>query len=565
MDMEETRKPTYEELLVENAQLKEEVAHLKIEDAKKQERIASLEALVVELNAKIDTLTQMLFGKKSEKSKKDQEPPQEPPETETQVSGDAPATEPLVEEPKRQRKKNGGGGRHPFPSDIPRRDIQVSLSPEECCCAHCGKDFVLMGVEITEVLNYIPMVLEVLRFIRQRRKAACACSGTRIVIAEPPIRTIDKGLVTTEFIAAMLMNKYCDHLPMHRQVGRLFKSAKVNIAESSICRWRDQVAEQLEPLVTLMKSAIKESSCINTDASPAPIRLPKEKRIVSGNAYVYIGGDDAPYNVFDVHPNQSAKPIHEFLKGYANNVQCDAHSNYDALFAPKNPVPEHPPPKEIGCHAHCRRYFVKAKEDEPDWIKRFLNLYKNLYKIEAEIKDEPLVKRYARRQVDSVPLLDKLFDLCRECANDAVILPKSRVGQACAYALGNEAALRRYCTDGRLAIDNNVSERTLREFVLGRKNWLFFGSPEAARWSAIVMSVLSSARRHGLNEWEYLVDVLYRLSDLRSQGAMSDLLPDRWQKSPEPPTELAALLVKQQQGNTGFTRTQLQRTVSAKN
>ena len=101
-----------------------------------------------------------------------------------------------------------------------------------------------------------------------------------------------------------------------------------------------------------------------------------------------------------------------------------------------------------------------------------------------------------------------VFDLCRECSNEATILPKSRLGQAIAYALSNEVALRRYASDGRLAIDNNVSERTLREFVVGRKNWLFFGSPEAAKWSAIVMSVLSSARRHGLNEWEYLGTVL---------------------------------------------------------
>ena len=92
----------------------------------------------------------------------------------------------------------------------------------------------------------------------------------------------------------MLVNKYCDHLPMHRQVDRLVKSAKVKIAESSLCRWRDQVAEQLEPLVKLIKSEIKKSYCINTNASPAPIRIPAEKnRIATGNAYVYIGGDDA--------------------------------------------------------------------------------------------------------------------------------------------------------------------------------------------------------------------------------------------------------------------------------
>jgi transposase len=545
--MEETRKPTYDELLVENAQLKE--------------RIVCLEALVVELNAKIDTLTKMLFGKKSEKSKKNKDNDEEPPSNES----NSPSDEPLADEPKQRRKKNGSGGRNTFPPNIPRRDIHVSLSPDECCCPNCGKDFVLMGVEITEVLNFIPMVLEVLRFIRQRMKAACACFGNKIIIAEPPIRNLDKGSVTTEFIAAMLVNKYCDHLPMHRQVGRLLKSAKVVIAESSVCRWRDQVAEHLKPLVKLMKSEIKKSYCINTDASPAPIRLPEEKnRIATGNTYVYIGGEDAPYNVFDVHPNQSANPIYEFLEGYSNCVQCDAHGNYDSLFAPKNPVPGRSPPQEVGCHAHCRRYFVNAEADEPEWGKRFVNVYKSLYKIEKETKNETVEERHRCRQHDSVPFLDKLFDLCRECLDDAAILPKSRLGQACAYALGNEAALRRYCTDGRLAIDNNVSERTLREFVIGRKNWLFFGSPESACKSAMVMSVLSSARRHGLDEWDYLVDVLYRLSDLSSEGSVADLLPDRWQKSPLPPTEVAALVSVRKQEHTGFTSTQHQMHVSTK-
>ena len=141
-----------------------------------------------------------------------------------------------------------------------------------------------------------------------------------------------------------------------------------------------------------------------------------------------------------------------------------------------------------------------------------------------------ILSRYQRRQRDSVPLLDVLFDLCRKCQNDTAILPKSPLGKACAYALNNEIALRRYCYDGRLEIDNNISERTLKEFVLGRKNYLFFGSPDAARYSAIIMSILSSARRHGLNEWEYLTDVLNRLADLPSLAELRELLPDRWHK-----------------------------------
>jgi len=525
--MEDVRKPTYDELLIENSQLKKRVAEQDVIIAQQKKRIDELEQQVAELNAKVDKLTKMLFGKKSEKSKKDKEKKSTPPSN----------------EPKQRRTKNGGGGRNAFPLGIPRRDIHVSLPPDECCCQYCGKDFEPMGAEITEVLNYIPMVLEVIRFIRQRMKATCSCSKNQIVIAEMPIRTIDKGSVTTEFIAAILVNKYCDHLPIHRQVGRLLKNAKVEIAESSVCRWRDQAADQLEGLVDLMKSEIKQSYCINTDASPAPVRLPNEKnRIATGNMYVYIGGEDYPYNIFDVQPNQTAAPIYQFLVGYFGVIQCDAHGNYNALFDPKDPAPEQLTPTECGCHAHCRRGFTEAEKTEPEWVKQFLNIYKKLYKIEAEIKGMDTAEKYRLRQSDSLPILDALFDLCRKCKGDPLVLPKSPLGQAVAYALNNEAALRCYCTDGRLNIDNNISERTLREFVIGRKNWLFFGSPESAKKSAIVMSVLSSARRHGLNEWEYLVDVLYRLSDFSPLDSLVNLLPDRWVKAATPPTEAAALV-----------------------
>jgi transposase len=512
--MEQERKPTYDELLIENAQLKS--------------RVSELEQEIVALKAQVEKLTRMLFGKSSEKSKKNKEKKTKQPS----------------DEPKPPRNKNGGGGRNAFPPEIPRRDIHVPLHPDECRCAKCGKEYEPMGVEITEVLNLIPMILEVLRFIRQRMKATCSCYGNKIIIAEMPIRTIDRGTVTTEFVAAMLVNKYCDHLPVHRQVGRLLKNAKVDIAESSVCRWRDQVADQLEDLASLMKSEIKESYCINTDASPAPVRLPNEKnRIATGNMYVYIGGEDRPYHLFDVQPNQTAAPIYEFLDGYSNHVQCDAHGNYNALFTPKDSDLKQRPPKEVGCHAHCRRYFVEAEKTEPEKAKQFLTLYKKLYKIESEIKGKPPDEKLGRRQKNSASILDLIFNLCRQCKNDEVVLPKSPLGQAVAYALNNETALRRYCSDGRLNIDNNISERTLREYVIGRKNWLFFGSPQAAKKSAIIMSVLSSARRHGLNEWEYLVDVLYRLSDWNPRvDSLENLLPNRWQKAAVPQTEAAVLI-----------------------
>ena len=405
--MEARRKPTYDELLEENAQLKIKAARVD----ELETEVVSLKQQVADLQARVDKLTKMLFGKKSERSKK------------------ANAKTPQIDNSKSKRDTNGGGGRKPFPPEIPRRNVHVNLSPDECCCDNCGQPFEPMGVEISEVLNYIPMTCEVIRFIRQRMKPTCTCIGNKIVIAEMPIRTIDKGTVTTEMVAAMLVNKYCDHLPVYRQVRRMFKNMKLDIAESSVCRWRDVVGDQLEKLVELMTSQIKQSHCINTDATTAPCRLPKEQnRQVNGNMYVYIGGDDRPYNVFNFQPNQTAAPIHQFLHGYSNVVQCDAHGNYDALFNPKTPDPNHRPPIECGCHAHCRRGFKNAEKTEPDWAKRFLAIYKKLYKIEADKKNESIENRFQVRQCDSLPLLDALFDLCRECKSDSTILPKSPLG-----------------------------------------------------------------------------------------------------------------------------------------
>ncbi|GHT43362.1 hypothetical protein FACS189443_6990 [Planctomycetales bacterium] len=388
----EERKPTYEEL----------------------------EALVKTLLLRIEKLEKMLFGKKSEKSKKNKA--KEPQQTDS-------SNEKNEANPKRTREKNGGGGRNSFPPNIPRRDIPIPLHPDECRCPKCGKDYESMGEETTEVLHYVPMVLTVLRFIRERKKAACDCDIQKVKIAEMPIRNLDKGSVTTELIAAVLVNKYCDHLPVHRQVERLFKTSGVKPSESSVCRWRDVIAEQLAPLADLMKERIKMSCCINTDATTAPCRLPKEQnRLVNGNQYVYIGNEDEPYNVFDFQINQSAKGMLAFLDGYCGFVQCDAHGNYDALFQPKMVDLTKPPPLEVGCHAHCRRKFTEAEKYEPDDSKRILNLYKKLYKIEAEVKDCPFDERVFRRQEESVPLLNELFNACREIQSAELFLPKSPLG-----------------------------------------------------------------------------------------------------------------------------------------
>lgn len=548
--MESQLKPTYDELLQENATLRVENAELRAENAALKLKVSTLEARVAELEAKVEALLQtvaekdayiaklekMLFGKKSEKSKKKDEAPVE---SAAEVTQDDTASE----EPKKKRPKNGGGGKKPFPPGISRRDVYVDVPLDDRICSCCGTEYVDMGVEITEVLNRIPAILEIIRLIRRRYRQNCTCGTFTVVVADQPIRTIDNGCVTTEFVASILVDKYCDHLPIHRQMDRTLKNSGVTVSESSVCRWRDAVADNLKPLVELMKEEILLGNCINNDATGGRYRIPEEgHRSVNGNVHVFIGDNYHPYNVFEFYENQSAEPLKKFFEGYTGKIQCDAHGNYDAIFAPKNKGENVVPPTEVGCNAHCRRKFDESKKLESELAEKFLGIYRKIYKIEKECRDMTPEERLLRRKSDTVPLFDTLFELCREVQSDPFILPKSPLGQAVAYALKNEMALRRPCEDGSLAMDNNIAERTLRSVVLGRKNWLFYGSVVAAHNSMTIMSVLSSARRHGLNEWEYLTDILYRLSDGGSSAELREMLPNRWQKSSAAPCEMAELV-----------------------
>ena len=153
-----------------------------------------------------------------------------------------------------------------------------------------------------------------------------------------------------------------------------------------------------------------------------------------------------------------------------------------------------------------------------------------LYGVERRAKKLSVKERLVLRQRESLPMVDRIFDWCRE-NNAKYDLPTDMLGKAIRYALNQESVLRVYCTDGRLNIDNNAAERILRLIAIGRKNWQFYGSANGGKTGAVLHSILASAHRNGLNEYEYFLDVLNVLSDLPSQSAVVDLLPDRWKKN----------------------------------
>jgi transposase len=235
---------------------------------------------------------------------------------------------------------------------------------------------------------------------------------------------------------------------------------------------------------------------------------------------VYLGDAEYPYVVFDFTPTYSGYGPRAWLGDYAGYVQADALKQYDPLF-------DRPPPRptEVGCWAHARRKFHDARTTDSARAHEALARIRRLYDIEADIKPLDDVGRLAGRQARARPVLGALFFWLGEQRGQ--VLPKSPMGVAVGYALGNWAALSRYTEAGFLEIDNNASERALRTVAVGRKNYLFAGSDAGGRAAAVLYSVIGTCRRLGLDPFAYLRDAFARLPSLPA-SRVDHLLPDRW-------------------------------------
>jgi transposase len=462
---------------------------------------------------RLTTLIEKFFGKSSEKLSK-----------EKSTADNGSTGTPLNDTPRKKRTKPGGGGRSPLPANLPRVEKVVDVPEEEQRCSCCGKLFDCIGEERSEQLHFKPMELYVVVQILMKYMAACHCSDKRSATAEPPIRPIDKGIASTSLLSIIAVMKYLDHLPLARQATQLFKRSGVELSQSSMCRWTGKIADLLFPLYELMHEKLLESFVLQVDATSVKfIDSSIRGKAKQGTVWGYNGDATRPYVLYDFLTHGKRDGPEAFLKHYHGYLQCDAHSVYDGIFAPVDAA--RPAPTEVGCWAHGRRKFYDAREQNKeafivlDWIG-------SLYKLERKLKKSTNEERYSLRQQYAVPILNDIFEWCRE--HHHTFLPKDPLSGAIQYALNHETALRRYCNDGRLEVDNNAAERVLRMIAIGRKNWLFYGSERGGRTGAVLHSILASAKRNGLNEYTYLCNVLDRLSDLSSEAELHDLLPDRW-------------------------------------
>jgi transposase len=269
----------------------------------------------------------------------------------------------------------------------------------------------------------------------------------------------------------------------------------------------------------LQRSLVLQSPVLWTDDTWVTVLGGKPHGSFKGRFWAYIGDDRHPYSVYDFTVNRGRDGPASFLKDYRGFLQADAYGGYDGIFLGSDGGIV-----EVACWAHARRKFDEARPNAPREANQVLVWAQQLYDIEDRARDLTPVERQILRQHEAAPILDRIENYLEELSRRA--LPKSALGKAVTYARNQWTGLRCYVSDGRLTIDNNVSERTVRLQAIGRKNWEFLGSAEAGPRAAVLFTILAGAKRHCLEPWASVRDVLLHLS--AGETDLEPLLPDRW-------------------------------------
>lgn len=378
-----------------------------------------------------------------------------------------------------------------------------------------------IGDEITEVLDYVPADLFVKQYVRPKYVQPFTAVNSTIITASLPGRIMEKCMAGEALLAQITVDKYVDHMPLHRQMQR-FQRAGVNIAQSTINDWVKAVLNHVAALYEAHKKIVLACGYLHADETPLKVLDDSKKGTThQGYYWVYHNSKDKLV-LFDYRRGRGREGPDDILKDYQGYLQTDGYAAYDD-FAKRAGI------TLIHCMAHARRKFSDALENNKARAEYALSMFQKLYAIERRIKEEGIDADaiLQLRQQEAVPILKNLKDwMTEEYPN---VTPKSPIGQAMAYSLPRWDKLSVYANNPILNIDNNPVENAIRPVALGRKNYLFAGSHEAAQRAAMVYSMFATCRLHNINPFGWLKDVLERMH-LYSTSNIAELLPQNWKK-----------------------------------
>ena len=402
-----------------------------------------------------------------------------------------------------------------FPASLEREPVKTE--PDSTACSCCDDAMKHIGDDVTEVLDVKPVTYTVKQLVRP--KYACkACNTISQAPAQP--RVIDRGAGSAALIAQVIVDKYCDHLPLYRQSQR-FEREGIDLSRSTLADWVGRVSGTLMPLVSAMRDHVLDADKLHADETTAPTLKPGNGKTHTGYYWAYARddrphqGEAAPAVWFQYSDSRKGSEPAKHLKGFKGTLLADAYAGYNLLL--NHGV------KRAGCWAHVRRKFVELTEVAKDSIAAdAVKQINALYDIEREINGLPPDERRRRRQLEAIPILEQLKAWLDTRIQQCV--KRSPLANAIQYARKQWPELVRYADDGQIDIDNNAVERCIRPLALGRKNHLFAGSAAGGATGAVMYTLMGTAKLNGINPLAYLTAVLKRINETPITE-VADLLP----------------------------------------
>lgn len=410
-----------------------------------------------------------------------------------------------------ERGKSPPHGRNKVPEHLPTERIEL-VPPE---VQRDPDAWQRIGEETRELIewrsaSHVRVVVVRPKYVRK------GAEQTSIAIAEPIALPIDRGLAGPGLLAWVLVSKYCDHLPLHRLEGILERYG-APIARSTLCGWVESMHALCAPLEHAMWDDALRSDYIAVDATGVLVQAKEQCR----RGHFWVLASDNGHVLFRYTKRNNKGHVKELLGGYRGYLQADAATVYDFLYLDSDCV-------EVGCWAHCRRRFFEALSTDRDRANVALGFIAKLYQIDRDTLDMDVERRTRERAARAGPVLTSFFAWVDD--EQMQVLPESPIGKAVTYARNQRVALARFLDDARLRLDNNRSERELRREAVGRKNWLFVGSDDGAKWNATFVSLIASCQQHKLEPWAYMRDLFCLLPDWPASRLL-ELAPKHWRET----------------------------------
>ena len=475
-----------------------------------------------QLRAIIKELQRALFGRRSEKTADRDQLQLALEDLEQALAQSEAAAETSDATLKASRSQQRRVNRGALPRHLPREEIVIEPAEQTCPC--CDGAMHRIGEDVAERLDVIPAQFRVI--VTRRPKYGCRACESAVVQATAPARLIEGGLPTEALVAHVLVGKYADHLPLYRQ-SQIYARQGIELDRSTLADWVGHAAAELRPLHERLFEHLKRSPKLFMDETRAPVLDPGRRRTKTGYLWALArddrpwGGGDPPAVAYLYAPGRGAEHAIRPLAGFSGILQVDAYAAYNALA---DPARAGGPVTLAYCWSHVRRRFYEiAQGGNAPIAEGALQRIAALYRLESTIRGQAPERRRTLRDQQSRPLVDQLRAWLD--AQLAKVPGRSRMAEAIRYALKLWCGLTVFLDDGRVEIDSNVVERSIRPIALSRKNALFAGSDQGGGHWGVIASLIETCKLNAVDPQAYLADVLTRLVNRHPASQIDHLMP----------------------------------------